>query len=67
MEKSFRKPAVSTCASASDACFAAAVCLIMMGAISVVSIILLTGGLLLGVSLLIPVIENRSRKRATAA
>lgn len=67
MEKKFRKNTASMCASASDACFAAAVCLIMMGAISVVSIILLVWGLLLGVSLLILVRENLRRKNAMAA
>ena len=66
MEKKFRKHTASARASASDACFAAAVCLIMMGAISVVSIILLAGVLLLGVSF-IPVRENLCRKSAMAA
>lgn len=67
MDKMFRKNTGSMCASASDACFAAAVCFIMMGAISVVSIILLVGVLLLGVSVMISIIENIGRESAMAA
>ena len=67
MEKKFRNYTASMRASASDACFAAAVCLIMTGAISVVSVILLTGVLLLGVSLIIFVRENLCRKNTMAA
>ena len=67
MDRTFRKHTASMRASASDACFAAAVCLIMTGAISVVSVILLVGVLLLGVSLMILVNENYCRKRAMAA
>ena len=44
-----RKNQMCMSASRTDACFAAAVCLLMMGAISMVSIILLIG-LLLGVA-----------------
>ena len=67
MDKKFRKHTASACASAPDACFAAAVCLILTGAISVVSVILLVGVLLLGVSLIIFVRENLCRKSAMAA
>lgn len=66
MYKRFRNHSGSMSASASDACFSAAVCLIMMGAISVVSIILLAGVLLLGVSV-ISVIENIGRENTMAA
>ena len=44
-----RKNQMCMSASRSDACFAAAICLLMIGAISMVSIILLIG-LLLGVA-----------------
>ena len=44
-----RKNQMCMSASRTDACFAAVVCLLMMGAISMVSIILLIG-LLLGVA-----------------
>ena len=67
MKRTFRNHTASVRASASDACFAAAVCLIMMGAISVVSIILLVGVLLLGVFLTISVLEPLCRKSAAAA
>ena len=67
MKRTFRNHTASVRASASDACFAAAVCLIMMGAISVASVILLVGILLLGVSLIIFVRENLCRKSAMAA
>ena len=67
MKRTFRKNTASVRASASDACFAAAVSLIMMGAISVASVILLVGILLLGVSFIIFVRENLCRKSAMAA
>lgn len=67
MDKMFRKNTGSMSASASDACFSAAVCLMMMGAISLVSIILLVGVLLLGVSVILPVIENPARESSMAA
>ena len=67
MDRMSRKNTAPMRASAQDACFAAAVCLMMTGAISVVSIILLVWGLLLGVSLLIFVRENLCRKSAMAA
>lgn len=66
MNKLFQKNMTSMTASAPDACFAAAVCLIMMGTISVVSIILLIGVLLLGVDV-ISVICKSSRKSTMAA
>ena len=46
-------------ASSSDVCFAAAICLMMMGAISMVSIILLVG-LLLGVAVFSLALRIRS-------
>lgn len=67
MDKMFQKNTGSMCASASDACFAAAVCLIMMGAISLVPVILLTGVLLLGVGFMITVLPNAVRKRTMAS
>ena len=67
MDRMSRKNTAPMCASAQDACFAAAVCLIMTGAISVVSVILLVGVLLLGVSILISVLEPFGRESATAA
>ena len=67
MDRMSRKNTAPMRASAQDACFAAAVCLIMTGAISVVSVILLVGVLLLGVSILISVLEPFGRESATAA
>lgn len=55
-------------ASGSDVCFAAAVCLLMMGAISMVSIILLIG-LLPGAAVFFPALRIRGfscRKRTMA-
>lgn len=44
MKKQFSmKNMMTNCASSMNACFAAAICIIMMGAISMVSIILLIG------------------------
>ena len=54
-----RKNQMCMSASRSDACFAAAVCLLMMGAISLVSIILLIG-LLLGVAVFFLALRIRS-------
>lgn len=59
-------------ASSMNACFAAAICLIMMGAISMVSIILLIGVALL-INLIVVVVlpliifEENSRKRTMVA
>ena len=54
-----RKNQMCMSASRSDACFAAAICLLMMGAISMVSIILLIG-LLLGVAVFFLALRIRS-------
>ena len=54
-----RKNQMCMSASRSDACFAAAICLMMMGAISMVSIILLIG-LLLGVAVFFLALRIRS-------
>ena len=67
MDRMSRKNTAPMCASAQDACFAAAVCLIMTGAISVVSIILLVGVLLLSVSILISVLKTLGRESTAAA
>lgn len=66
MKHSAMKNTMKMYASASDACFAASVCLIMMGAISMVSIILLVGVLLLGVSIL-TVLRSTGQKSKAAA
>lgn len=67
MDRMSRRNTAPMCASAQDACFAAAVCLILMGTISVVSVILLVGVLLLGVSILISVLKTLGRESAAAA
>ena len=54
-----RKNQMCMSASRSDACFAVAICLMMMGAISMVSIILLIG-LLLGVAVFFLALRIRS-------
>lgn len=59
------KNMMSQNASSMNACFAAAICLIMMGAISVVSIILLLGIVFFGliiIALLSRLLHNQSRK-----
>ena len=66
MKKMYQKNMTSMTASALDSCFAMSVCLIVMGAVSMVSIILLIGVILLGVSIL-SVIRNFSRKSTMTA
>lgn len=58
------KNMMSHCASSVNACFAAAICLIMMGAISVVSIILLLGGVFFSLIIIVLplLLRNKSRK-----
>lgn len=58
------KNMMSHCASSMNACFAAAICLIMMGAISVVSIILLLGVVFFSLIIIVLplLLRNKSRK-----
>lgn len=58
------KNMMSHCASSVNACFAAAICLIMMGAISVVSIILLLGVVFFSLIIIVLplLLRNKSRK-----
>lgn len=58
------KNMMSHCASSVNACFAAAICLIMMDAISVVSIILLLGGVFFSLIIIVLplLLRNKSRK-----
>lgn len=65
MKQSFSmKNMMSHCASSVNACFAAAICLIMMGAISVVSIILLLGVVFFSLIIIVLplLLRNKSRK-----
>ena len=58
------KNMMSHCASSVNACFAAAICLIMMGTISVVSIILLLGVVFFSLIIIVLplLLRNKSRK-----
>lgn len=58
------KNMMSHCASSVNACFAAAICLIMMGAISVVSIILFLGVVFFSLIIIVLplLLRNKSRK-----
>ncbi len=58
------KNMMSHCASSVNACFAAAICLIMMGAISMVSIILLLGVVFFSLIIIVLplLLRNKSRK-----
>ena len=58
------KNMMSHCASSVNACFATAICLIMMGAISVVSIILLLGVVFFSLIIIVLplLLRNKSRK-----
>lgn len=57
------KNMMSHCASSVNACFAAAICLIMMGAISVVSIILFLGVVFFSLIIIVlpPVAQQKSK------